>query len=72
MTALLDLAKDVLVVLNVVIDLSQRATGSKRWFWPNVPGLSWLRVQTGSPPSMYERRDSVGMSLVSLSPGLYG
>jgi hypothetical protein len=70
MTALLDLAKDVLRVLNVVIGLSQRATEGKRWYWPRIPGSSRLRFQAGPPPGMYENRDSVGTCLASWFVGI--
>ena len=49
MTALLDFAKDVLELLKVIIALSRQATGSKRIFFPIIPGMSRLDLHVGNP-----------------------
>jgi len=49
MTALLDLAKEVLEFLNVVISISKTARPSKRVYFPILPGMSRLGAQAGSP-----------------------
>jgi hypothetical protein len=54
MTALLDLAKDILELLNVVITISRQARPSKRIFLPLIPGMSRLYVDAGNPTAEHQ------------------
>lgn len=65
MTALLDLARDVVHLLRIEMDLSTQVGEKKKWHFPSVPGLSRLRKRTGSPPTMAEDGGKIGRLLLN-------
>ena len=60
MTALLDLAKDVITFLDVVIHCSQRATSKSQWHLPHIPGISRFRKDPAA--AREENTNDVGES----------
>lgn len=60
MTALLDLAKELLELLHVVINLSKHARSSKRIFFPIIPGMSRLNAHVGSPTAEQQPEQAEG------------
>jgi hypothetical protein len=60
MTSLLDLAKDVLDLLDLVIALSRQSSPTTRWFLPKIPGFSRFRKDPGSPHAAERALDEIG------------
>lgn len=60
MTALLDLGKEIIKLLQTAMELSSQVGEQRQWYFPSIPGLSHLRKRTGSPPTMTEDGGAIG------------
>lgn len=67
MTALLDLAKDVISLLDVVITQSQKAHATRIWYFPRIPGLSRFHKDPASPIDAKEGFSEVGESVSNMN-----